>query len=267
MGNFLVIGGSGVMGTAAINAVREKFGSDANIIANWYAKEDTGLKIEKANHTVFGDITDPKVIDKVKELGNGTFEYLFYATALGDVGFAIIESTPDQIMKSNRVSFDPILKLEDTLEIGTIVGYSTFYITRHQIGSYGAMGFSKEAIEKWTVAPGKSKHACIRAGLFESSSSRGIKLLLRKSAKKLENLKDPLVRSYFENVSTKEGVDNYLEGIMQEERELYGDSPTRPENLYQAHLELFKAENPDFVNVCGSKVWLTEEPQLLEDYI
>ena len=33
MGNFLVIGGSGVMGQAAIKAVRKKFGSDANIIA------------------------------------------------------------------------------------------------------------------------------------------------------------------------------------------------------------------------------------------
>ena len=100
MGNFLVIGGSGVMGTAAINAVRKTFGSDAKIIANWYAKEDTGLKIENADHTVFGDITNPKVIEKLKALGNGKFEYLFYATALGDVGFAINESTPDQIMKS-----------------------------------------------------------------------------------------------------------------------------------------------------------------------
>ncbi|TDJ49993.1 MAG: hypothetical protein E2O44_04840, partial [Nitrospina sp.] len=78
---------------------------------------------------------------------------------------------------------------------------------------------------------------------------------------------DPLIRSYFENVGSKEGVENYLEGIMQEERELYGDSPTRAENLYQAHLELFRAKNPVFVNVCGSKIWLTEEPQLLEDYI
>ena len=38
MGNFLVIGGSGVMGQAAIKAVRKKFGNKANIIANWYGK-------------------------------------------------------------------------------------------------------------------------------------------------------------------------------------------------------------------------------------
>ena len=56
MANFLVIGGSGVMGTAAIQAVRETFGKEANIVANWYGKEDTGLKIEDANHTLFGDV-------------------------------------------------------------------------------------------------------------------------------------------------------------------------------------------------------------------
>ncbi len=54
---------------------------------------------------------------------------------------------------------------------------------------------------------------------------------------------------------------------MDEERELFGDSPTKPDNLLQAHLDLFKAENPVIVNVCGSKIWMTEEPQLLEEYI
>ena len=35
MNNFLVIGGTGVMGTAAIKAIHEKFGDTANILANW----------------------------------------------------------------------------------------------------------------------------------------------------------------------------------------------------------------------------------------
>jgi len=157
--------------------------------------------------------------------------------------------------------------LEEALDIGVIVAYSTFYVTRHQLGSYGAMGYSKEAIEKWTLESGKSGHACIRAGLFESQSSRGIKLLLRKSAKHLETLEDPLIRSYFENVSTKEGIDRYLEGIINEEKELFGDSPTTAEDLYKAHLELFKADDPKFVNVCGKKIWLTEDPQLIKDHI
>ncbi|MDH5763115.1 MAG: hypothetical protein OEZ51_09040 [Nitrospinota bacterium] len=266
MGNFLVIGGSGVMGTAAIQAVRAVHGDQANIIANWYGKEDTGLKIENANHTIFGDVTDSKCLEAIKSQATD-YEYMFYATALGDVGIPIKNATQEQIDSSNRLSFDPIPMLEQALNIKTIVTYSTFYVTRHQLGSYGAMGYSKEAIEKWTMESGKSKRACIRAGLFESQSSRGIKLLLRKSAKHLENIEDPLIRSYFENVSTKEGIDRYLEGIINEERELFGDSPTKAEDLYQAHLDLFNADNPKFVNVCGKKIWLTEEPQLIKDHL
>ena len=45
MSNFLVIGGTGVMGTAAIKAVREKFGDTATILANWYGKEEPGFSI------------------------------------------------------------------------------------------------------------------------------------------------------------------------------------------------------------------------------
>ncbi len=266
MGNFLVIGGSGVMGTAAIQAVRKVFGEEVNIVANWYGKEDTGLKIENANHSLFGDVSDPKCVESIKSIATA-YDYLFYATALGDVGIPIKSASQEQIDRSNRLSFDPIPMLEEVLDIGMIVAYSTFYVTRHQLGSYGAMGYSKETIEKWTLESGKSGHACIRAGLFESQSSRGIKLLLRKNARHLETIEDPLIRSYFENVTTKEGIDRYLEGIINEEKELFGDSPTTAEDLYKAHLELFKENNPKFVNVCGKKIWLTEDPQLIKDHI
>ena len=266
MGNFLVIGGTGVMGSSAIKAVRQHFGDDANIVANWYGKEKPGFKVEDCNHTIFGDITDPKCIDEIKSAVDGKFQYMFYATALGEVGTTVKDATQERIAQSNKLSFDPILVLENALDIDTIVAYSTFYVLKHQLCSYGAMAYSKEAIEKWTLESGKSKHACIRAGLFESQSSRGIKLLLRKTAKNLDNLKDPLLRSYFENVSSKEGIEKFMEGICNEEKEVYGDSPTRAENLLQSHIDLFKAENPIFVNVCGKKIWHSKEPQLLKDY-
>ena len=43
MHNFLVIGGSGVMGHAAIKAIRTKFGNDATIIANWFGKKTLNI--------------------------------------------------------------------------------------------------------------------------------------------------------------------------------------------------------------------------------
>jgi hypothetical protein len=266
MGNFLVIGGSGVMGQAAIKAVRTKFGSEANIIANWFGKEDTEFTIEGADKTIFGDISDTSCINKIKNEYPGQFDYMFYATALGEVGVPIKEADPESIVQSNRLSFDPIPVLEQHLNIKTIVTYSTFYVIRHQLATYGAMGYSKETIEKWTLEAGKSKHACIRAGLFESQSSRGIKLLLRKSAKNPENIKDPLLKSYFLNKSSKEGIKEFEEGIFKEEKEAYGDCRTNAEDLYQSHLTLFESENPNFVNVCGKKIWLSDDPLLLKDY-
>jgi hypothetical protein len=266
MGNFLVIGGSGVMGQAAIKAVRTKFGSEANIIANWFGKEDAEFTIEGANKTIFGDISDTNCLNKIKTENSGQFDYMFYATALGEVGVPIKEAEPESIAQSNRLSFDPIPVLEKHLDIKTIVTYSTFYVIRHQLATYGAMGYSKEAIEKWTLEAGKSKHACIRAGLFESQSSRGIKLLLRKSAKNPENIKDPLLKSYFSNKSSKEGIKEFEEGIFKEEKEAYGDCRTNAEDLYQSHLTLFESENPNFINVCGKKIWLSDDPLLLKDY-
>ena len=267
MNNFLVIGGTGVMGTAAIKAVRENFGDTANIMANWYGKEEPGFTIEGVNETLFGDINDPQVLEKIKAFNNGQFDTLFYATALGEVGVPISEATPESIALSNKLSFDPILKLESELDVKNIVAYSTFYVIRHQLATYGAMGHSKEAIEKWTIQNGKARHACIRAGLFESQSSRGIKLLLRKTAKHPENLKDPLLRSYFEGRSSKEGIKMFEEGIFKEEKEAYGDCRTTAEGLYQAHLELFECKEPVFVNVCGKRIWLSDAPLLLKDYL
>jgi len=267
MKHFLVIGGTGVMGTAAIQALRTHHGKDAFILANWFGKEEPGFKIEGADETLFGDITSEDCLKAIQAVNGGRYDGLFYATALGDVGIPIKNATEEQIAKSNRLSFDPIPMLEDRLKVDLIVAYSTFYVIRHQLATYGAMGYSKEAIERWTVHPGKSSHACIRAGLFESPSSRGIKLLLRKVAKNPENLSDPLLRSYFEGVPSSEGIKRFEEGIFQEEKDTYGDARTTQDDLYQAHLELFRSESPVFINVCGKRIWHTDQPLLLKDYL
>ena len=267
MSNFLVIGGTGVMGSAAIRAIREKYGDSAKILANWYGKEEPGFTIDGSDETLFGDINDPQVLDKIKAFDNGQFEALFYATALGEVGVPIAEATPESVSQSNKLSFDPIPRLESELDIKTIVTYSTFYVIRHQLSTYGAMGHSKEAIEKWTVETGKSRRVCIRAGLFESQSSRGIKLLLRKTAKNPDNLRDPLLRSYFEGKSSKEGIQKFEEGIFNEEKEAYGDCRTTADDLYQSHLKLFESPEAIFINVCGIRIWLSDSPLLLKDYL
>ncbi len=151
MNKFLVIGGSGIMGQAAIKAVRKKFGKDVTIIANWFGKPDPNFSVEGATKSIFGDISDPNCIAAIKTENEQPFEYMFYATALGEVGVPIREASKESIAQSNLLSFDPIPILEEQLNIKTIVTYSTFYVIRHQLATYGAMGYSKEAIEKWTL--------------------------------------------------------------------------------------------------------------------
>ena len=86
---FLIIGGTGVMGTSAIRAIREHFDQSIVIIANWYGKEIPGFQIEDVDHTIFGDINSPSCRKQIKSFNNGNFDYMFYATALGEVGITI----------------------------------------------------------------------------------------------------------------------------------------------------------------------------------
>ncbi len=169
----VVVGASGVAGGAAIEAVRQRHASDVDITALWYGKGDPELAVDGANRTIYCDISSSDATTKVKKLAGEEFDWCFYATALGEVGFPSSEATPEQISESNRLSFDPILRLEEELSIGTMVAYSTFYNLAHQRITYGAMAHSKRAIEEWAITPGANRRRCLRAGAFRSGSSQG----------------------------------------------------------------------------------------------
>lgn len=261
--NVLVVGGSGVAGGAAIDAVREEFGPAPDITALWYGPRREDLSIRGSSRSLYGDITAEETFRLIEEAAGRSFDYLFYATARGDVGFPIAESTPASIAEACRFSYDPLLAMEEYFSVGTIVGYSTFYTLEHQKVNYGAMGYAKEKIETWAVREGRSRHACLRAGAFSSESSRAIKLMLRKRARHLSSSSDPLLRSYFSGRKPSEAAALFERGIMKEEKERYGDSGTTPEDLVRAHRVLLRHPGEAFVNVCGRRVWLSDEPQRL----
>lgn len=260
---FLIIGGTGVAGSAAIRAIRDHFGKAAAVTALWYGRKREDLSIEGADNSIFGDITDPDTLSQVGKEAGKQFHFAFFATALGDVGFPIKEATPRQISDACSVSFDPLLRLEEEFSIGTIVAYSTFYNLKHQMVNYGAMGHAKERIEKWVLEPGRSRHVCIRAGAFESASSKAIKLLLRRRAKELENSGDPVLEGFFRGRKPSEAVALLEKAVYEEERSSFGDTFTKQSDLEKAHLYLFNSPDARFVNVCGKRIWLSEEPQLL----
>lgn len=271
---FLVIGGTGVAGSAAIEAVRRHFAADSDITALWYAKQRADMQINGANRAVFGDITDDASLEAIADAAGESFDYVFFATAIGDVGFPIAAATPEQIAAACRVSFDPMVRLEQRFSVGTIVGYSTFYNLEHQRINYGAMGHAKERLERWVMELGngstndsagsRQRRACIRAGAFESASSKAIKLMLQRRAKDLAASGDPILESFFNGRKPSEAVLMLESAIYDEERRVCGDTGTTRDNLVDAHVELFRNPDARFVNVCGRRIWLSDEPQLIE---
>lgn len=257
----LIVGATGVAGSAAARAVKDKYGNEAEIIGLWYGPDPNAeVSVDGADSLFFADVSQPDALSAVEQKFGKNFDLLFYATARGDVGFPIAETTEEQKNEANKLSFDPIPMLEDRLQIGKIVGYSTFFTLRHQLICYGSMGHSKATLEQWVSEKGKSRRACIRAGAFQSDSSRGIKLLMRRNAKRLADSNDPLLRKIFNGSKPSEAISKIVEGVAVEEREVYGDTGTNGESLYKAHLHLL--ENPEalFVNVCGNKIWESSEP-------
>ncbi len=259
MQQFLVIGATGVMGTAAIRAVREIHGDNAHVIGVWYGREDNAPEVPGVDRLLFADIGADDAIEVLADRAGERFDWCFFATALGDVGFPVSEATPEQIATSNHLSFDPLPRLEAGLEIGTLVGYSTFYDLAHQKITYGAMGHSKHAIERWTLESGRSQHLCLRAGAFRSTSSQGIKLLVRRNAKALAQSSDPLLRSFFADTKPSEAVERLQQAVFDEERATLGDTGTDLEALVAAHKVLLDGPDAPFVNVAGQRVWTSGE--------
>jgi hypothetical protein len=257
----LVIGGTGVAGTAAIRASREHFGREARVTAVWYGRKEEPIAIDGADTVLFGDVTDAAMLEKIRSATGDVIDYLFFATAKGDVGYPILESTTQQIANASLLSFDPLVTFERSFRCGLLVAYSTFYRLKIQEATYGSMGHIKARIEKWVTE--SAKHACIRAGAFESESSRAIGLLLRKIVRERPEAMPPEVRGYFDGRTTQEGLEALKDATRREEREVLGDAGTGPEGLLEAHRVLLETAAPRFVNVCGRKVWLSEDPQPL----
>ncbi|MDH4228436.1 MAG: hypothetical protein OEW11_01665 [Nitrospirota bacterium] len=258
---FLVIGGTGVAGGAAIEAVHRHYGKDAHVTALWYGRKQEELAIEGAHTVLFGDISNPQAWDSIEAASGRAYTALFYATALGDVGFPSYQASAGQIAESNRLSFDPLPQLEKRFDCAAVFSYSTFYNLAHQRVTYGAMAHSKAALEAWTTQPGKSRRVCIRAGAFVSASSQAIKLLVRRNAAKLATSDDPILRQYFTDVKPSEAVENMQQAVFDEEREQFGDTGTDREGLILAHLRAFAEPDARFVCVAGKRVWVEAEPQ------
>lgn len=260
---YLVIGGSGEAGQSAILCLREK-DPTAYIITSTTTNEP----VSNADRTFFDKPAKPGLADKIlSDLKNHNispdFKAIIYTPALGEVGFPIAESTPEQIKETLGICLDPILELEQALKPELMVAYSAFYWLNHTLSFYGSMGVAKYKADLWALE-NPQKRKIVRAGTFFSKSVRGISIVLQRTMKKTNNPDLLTLKSRYED-SGQKFMDFFLSYAWEHEKEAFQSQmktpyrPTERKDLSRG-LGLALESNAPIVTVLGD--WSFEETKL-----
>src|SRR5688572_26224932 len=142
----LIIGGSSVAGQATIQAIRE-FNPATTVISTTSGNDS----VAGADETITGISSTDENMHKVlgKQIAHhGAMDFMFYMPAYGKVGFPVMQSTREDAEVGLDFSYRPIVRIMDTVEIGTAVGYTGFYWLPSLVMTYGALAFAKIAMEE-----------------------------------------------------------------------------------------------------------------------
>lgn len=260
---YLVIGGSGEAGQSAITCLKEK-DPTAYIITSTTTNEP----VSNADLTLFSKKAEPGFADKILadlKIHNisPNFKAIIYTPALGEVGFPIAESTPEQIKDTMAICLDPLLELEQTLKPELTVAYSAFYWLSHTLSFYGSMGVAKYKADLWALE-NPQKRKIIRAGTFFSKSVRGISIVLQRTMKKTNNPDLLTLKKRYED-SGQKFMDFFLSYAWEHEKEAFQsqfETPYRPTERKDLSRGLLLAleSNAPIVTVLGD--WSFEENEL-----
>lgn len=260
---YLVIGGSGEAGQSAILCLKEKDPS-AYIITSTTTNEP----VSNANLTLFGKTAEPGLAVKIRsDLKNhnifANFQAIIYTLALGEVGFPISESTPQQIKDTLAICLDPILELEESLKPELTVAYSAFYWLSHTLSFYGSMGIAKYKADLWALE-NPQRRRIVRAGTFFSKSVRGISIVLQRTMKKTNNPDLLTLKSRYED-SGQKFMDFFLSYAWEHEKAAFQSQfdtayrPTERKDLSRGLSFALESKAP-IVTVLGD--WTFEESEL-----
>ncbi|PJZ84609.1 hypothetical protein [Leptospira harrisiae] len=266
---YLVIGGSGEAGQSAITCLKEKDPS-AFIITSTTTNEP----VSNADLTFFGKTATQGISQKIAEdlqtqniVPN--FKAIIYTPALGEVGFPIIESTPNQIKETLGICYDPLLELEQIFQPELTVAYSAFYWLSHTLSFYGSMGIAKYKADLWALE-NPQKRKIVRAGTFFSKSVRGISIVLQRTMKKTNNQDLLTLKSRYEN-SGQKFMDFFLTYAWEHEKETFQKQfeipyrPTERKDLSRG-LTLALDSNEPIVTVLGDWTWKETELPKVPDW-
>ena len=172
----LIIGGTSVSGTAAITAAR-KLG---HFIITTTSRDSDVASADATIRNI--DLDNPQAIDSIIQspiIANAPIDKIIYIPARGEVGIAVEESTATMVNKSLDYCVRPYLRLHKALKPSRTIALSGFITMPALMQIYGAMTFTKIAMEELAVKYPKD-FQIIRIGMFYSNSVRGIAILAQR---------------------------------------------------------------------------------------
>ena len=253
-----IVGAAAVSGRAALKAAKEL---GAEVITTTSRNED----VPGADHTIYGiDLESPDAVDKMladKRLTG--IDYLIYIPARGSVGMDISESKAEMIPPSLEYSVIPYLKLSQALRPKRTIALSGFMALPALMKIYGAMTFTKIAMEELAVRH-PDKLQIIRIGMFFSNSVRGIALLAQRRFTREKEFQ-PDWRAEWK-ASGMKFSDFFYDKNYRSEEEAYRAHaggipfrPTVPDDITNGFRMALKGEKAPIINVLGPWLWTEDK--------
>lgn len=253
-----IVGAAAVSGGAAIKAAKEL---GAEVITTTSRSEN----VPGADHTIYGiDLENPGAVDKMladKRLTN--IDYLIYIPARGSVGMDISESKAEMVPPSLEYSVIPYLKLSKALNPKRTIALSGFMALPALMKIYGAMTFTKIAMEELAVRH-PDKLQIIRIGMFFSNSVRGIALLAQRRFTREKDFQ-PDWRAEWKASGMKFSDFFYDKNYRSEEETYRAHSggvpfrPTVPDDITNGFRMALKGEKAPIINVLGPWLWTEDK--------
>jgi hypothetical protein len=182
--NYLLVGATSTAGQAAISAIREHDNSSYIIGTTSKDNDVTGCDRTCRNVNLVNEDAVEKILNSISE----KIDYILFTPAYGPLGFPVQEATEEQINEALAFSYKPFVSLSNAIKPKLSIGFSSFHWLPIVSTAYGSMGMAKTFLDKLALdEPNKFK--IVRAGNFESKSTRGIALLIKRTVQKTQNPK------------------------------------------------------------------------------
>ncbi len=252
----LVIGASGVVGQAAIAAVRQVYSHGAYIVATTTSYKPIPL----ANEIMIIKLSSEVINDSSwleSPLSSGPFDITFFTPAYASgIGKPLNEVTLDEKNEGFNYCVKPLIQLDDAGAFGTLVAFSSFLDLPLVSKVYGAMVYSKKQLEDFCAAD-IFRRQLFRLGAFESKLLRGLaaKILLHWRGRVQQMCKELFSKNL--NPEQKKFSQALLEEIIEQEKKYFGSTElTTPEKIRNAVAQWLRERTPGFYNLVGDVFWI-----------